>query len=778
MKRKNLGKKIMAAIMAAALACPSLQGMAVSAAELEGMQMGLEESQATGEMQAEATEAYAENRAADDARDTAADAVELPLNQEKEWALQSGEDVDVIRFTATESLDTFYNFTLKNTGTESTLEVKVSKSADFMDSDIIYEDSANAKQSCEGNLVKLEAGHTYYIRITPYGGFNQEAPYKLRIDTAEDDVKDTGSEAEKIALDQDVEKSLQNKKDVDVFCFTAAENPDTFYGFNFNNVGTESTQEIAISKGMDFLEEDIIYQTDIKAKQSSSYNLVKLEAGHTYYIRINCASYGGFNQEAPYKLRIDTAEDDVKDTGSEAKSIQVGKSVSNAIQNSEDVDIFCFKTPNTDSFYEFKLVNKEKGIIEYAVYDNMELTGENIVGGSVSDKEEAVKDLYKLQRNKTYYIKINFVSYISYEKAVPYTLLVSSRLDDVNNSINNGDDNAKNFTLLQPGTEVKKGIQNKADVDYFQFKVTENNYFYTLKFSNKSDRTLEYGIWDNQDYVGNAVEEGTAFAKDAPTINFGKLETGKNGKAKIYYVKICHPYYNEFAATENYSLKLTKVKDDVTDTISSAKTLTLGKTKAFKLQNTKDEDYFKFKTTDFNNYTIDFTKLTKKGNVSITIYKSKKEGDAVFSYTCSGSSRTVDSQAKKLKGLSRYATYYIKVSGDIEAGYEIGIDATAPASKTIKVAEPKKVKLSWSKIARATGYQVYRAERKNGKDGKFKLVKTIKKASIVSYVDSGKELKKGKVFSYKVRAYRTVKGKKYYTAFSKIQSKKIQAKKN
>lgn len=761
MKRKNLGKKIMAAVVAAALACPSMQGMAVSAAELGGVQMELAEGQA------EAVEAYA--------GDGRLEAIELPLNQESGEALQSREEAHVFCFRATDSPDTFYNFTFKNTGTEGVLEVQVNKSADFMDEDIIYTAGIDAKRSCEKNLVKLEAGHMYYIRINcaSYSGFSQEAPYKLRVDTVEDDVKDTGMEAEKIALGREVEKGLQDREDVDVFCFTAAENPDTFYEFTFNNVGTEGIQEVAIIKGMDFQEEDIIYQAGIGAKDSLTENLVKLEAGHTYYIRVNHASYSDFAQESPYRFRIGAVEDDVKDTAADAKSIQVGKEASYALQNREDVDIFCFRTPNTDSFYEFKAANKEEGVIEYAVYDNQDLTGESIVSGGVDSKREVLEDLYKLQRNKTYYIKINFAPYSTYKKTVPYALLVSSRLDDANNAINNGDDQAKNFTLLQPGTAVKKGIQNKADVDHFQFKVAENGYFYTLKFANNSGGTLEYGVWDNQDYVGNPVEQGAAAAKEAPVINFGKLAAAGKGKAKTYYVRISHASYSGFAATENYSLNLTKAKDDVTDSISSAKALTLNTAKSFKLQNVEDEDYFKFTTTDFEDYTVDFTKAGKKGNVTITIYKNKKEGDPVLSYTCSGSSRTVSPQARQLKGLSRYKTYYIKVSGDIEAGYEIGINAVAPASKKIKMAAPKKVKLSWSKVARATGYQVYRAVQKNGKDGKFKLVKTVKKPSTVSYVDS-KGLKKGTVYSYKVRAYRKVKGKKTcYTAFSKIQSKKI-----
>ena len=63
------------------------------------------------------------------------------------------------------------------------------------------------------------------------------------------------------------------------------------------------------------------------------------------------------------------------------------------------------------------------------------------------------------------------------------------------------------------------------------------------------------------------------------------------------------------------------------------------------------------------------------------------------------------------------------------------------------------------------GYQVYRATKKNGK---YKLVKVVKGNKKVSYTNT--KLKKNKKYYYKVRAYRTVKGKKVYGAFSSKKS--------
>lgn len=79
----------------------------------------------------------------------------------------------------------------------------------------------------------------------------------------------------------------------------------------------------------------------------------------------------------------------------------------------------------------------------------------------------------------------------------------------------------------------------------------------------------------------------------------------------------------------------------------------------------------------------------------------------------------------------------------------------------------RNVKLGWKKVSGATGYEVYRA---TSKKGKYKKIKVISKASIISYTD--KKLTAKKNYYYKVRSYKTVSGKKVYSSFSIIKSVK------
>lgn len=71
------------------------------------------------------------------------------------------------------------------------------------------------------------------------------------------------------------------------------------------------------------------------------------------------------------------------------------------------------------------------------------------------------------------------------------------------------------------------------------------------------------------------------------------------------------------------------------------------------------------------------------------------------------------------------------------------------------------IKNTWSKVKGAEGYEVYRA---TGKDKELKRVKTIKSGKTVTWTD--KKVKKGKAYSYAVRAYKMEGKEKIYSKFS------------
>ena len=86
----------------------------------------------------------------------------------------------------------------------------------------------------------------------------------------------------------------------------------------------------------------------------------------------------------------------------------------------------------------------------------------------------------------------------------------------------------------------------------------------------------------------------------------------------------------------------------------------------------------------------------------------------------------------------------------------------------VKNSSKKTATVTWKKVKGATGYVVYRATKKNGK---YKAVKTITKASTTKF--KNKKLKKKKKYYYKVRAIKKVGKKVTYSKYSKAVSVKI-----
>ena len=129
------------------------------------------------------------------------------------------------------------------------------------------------------------------------------------------------------------------------------------------------------------------------------------------------------------------------------------------------------------------------------------------------------------------------------------------------------------------------------------------------------------------------------------------------------------------------------------------------------------------------------------------------------------------------KSLATGTTYYYKVRAyrtvdkkKVYSSYSSVVSAK-PVLKTPSVkltSGSKKATIKWEKISGASGYEVYRA---TSKSGKYSKLKTITKNSTVSYVNSS--LTKNKTYYYKVRAYRTVNGKKIYSSYSVAKSVKV-----
>lgn len=168
---------------------------------------------------------------------------------------------------------------------------------------------------------------------------------------------------------------------------------------------------------------------------------------------------------------------------------------------------------------------------------------------------------------------------------------------------------------------------------------------------------------------------------------------------------------------------------------------------------------------------------TGKKNIKVTwnkaanaekyeVYRSyKKDSGYAKIATITANSYT---DSKSTAGKTAYYKI-VSLKGTAKSAYSSAASAyklKAPAKVKAKV-KKRTLTLTYSKESKASGYEIYRATKKNGK---YKKVATIKKAKTTKKVF--KKMKKG-TYYYKVRAYKSAGKKKIYTDYSKTVRVKV-----
>jgi len=156
------------------------------------------------------------------------------------------------------------------------------------------------------------------------------------------------------------------------------------------------------------------------------------------------------------------------------------------------------------------------------------------------------------------------------------------------------------------------------------------------------------------------------------------------------------------------------------------------------------------------------------------IYRSTSKSSGYKAVKTVSSGSTVSYSNSSLKAGVKYyykVRAYRTVDGTkVYSSYSSVVSATTKlGTPTLKLtAGSKKATVKWSKVSEASGYVIYRSTKKSSG---YKAIKTVKSGSTVKYVN--KKLKKGKKYYYKVRAYKTVNGKKVYSSYSTVKSVKV-----
>lgn len=165
-------------------------------------------------------------------------------------------------------------------------------------------------------------------------------------------------------------------------------------------------------------------------------------------------------------------------------------------------------------------------------------------------------------------------------------------------------------------------------------------------------------------------------------------------------------------------------------------------------------------------------KITWGKAAGATGYQVFRSTSATSGFTSLGSFTEL---SKVSTGLKTGTKYYYKVRAYVEkngtryySGYSSVVNATpvpaAPTNVKAVSASATSIKVTWSKVAGATGYQVWRATSSNG------TYTNLGSFTSLSKVSTG--LKTGTTYYYKVRAYTEVNGTRYYSAYSTVVSAK------
>ncbi len=177
-------------------------------------------------------------------------------------------------------------------------------------------------------------------------------------------------------------------------------------------------------------------------------------------------------------------------------------------------------------------------------------------------------------------------------------------------------------------------------------------------------------------------------------------------------------------------------------------------------------------SASYNSNKITWNKVTGASGYEVMRATSKTGTYKTVKTITSGSTLSYTNTSLKTG-----STYYYKVRAyrtvdgkKVYSRYS-SIVSSKPVLNTPSItltAGSKKATVKWSKVSGANGYEIYRT---TSKTGKYSKVKTVIKSSTVSYTNSN--LTKRKTYYYKVRAYRTINGKKVYSSYSTVKSVKV-----
>lgn len=592
------------------------------------------------------------------------------------------------------------------------------------------------------------------------GGESKEAAVQMNV---AGDLSDASIEASKVVTTLNGERW---------FKFTTS-NRDSFYRVYMKNISVQNTNygQKGLNVALYTEAGEQLWNANQIRENCESYVYLDLSPNTVYYLMCDPAVDGGNAY-----LSVAESVDDVKDTQSEAAPISLNQEYIYGLQGSSDVDYFYFTTTGNNSYYQIDCANISVAKPSYNYAMDIYLLTQD--GEQVAQfyKLGTASECYKLASNATYYIKVSTRANLG-----NYKFKVTEIVDNAPDAMTT----AKSLDL----GELENGsFEVNGDVDWFKFKTNAaGNYVISTKNINvRYYRFDVYNVYE-EDLWGSSCGTGTTsfvLKLDANTEYYIRCRSSSNYTGN-YTVSATSASISEAKvklSKDSYTYNGKERKPSVTVTMNQV-TLVEGTDYTVSYSNNTKVGTAKVKITGKGNYEGTQTKKFKITKANMSDVTVSKVSNQTYTGKNIKPSVTVKLGSKKLKKDTDYtisysnnknmgtATIKIKAKGNNLTGSKKITFKIVPKKVTISKAEnsgSKKAKITWKKDSSVTGYEVYRSTKKNSG---YKLVTTIKKNKTTSYTD--KNLTKNKTYYYKVRAYKTVNGKKVYGSYSSVKTVKI-----
>lgn len=686
-----------------------------------------------------------------ESNDTFDTANTIALEKTYSGSIQKSSDKDYYKVTLTADGALRVNFAHPSvSGRESNYVWKVSLYKDSDRSNAIYSQSIyGGDMNTALPQMGLKAG-SYYVCVES-ATLSDTSTYQISTSFIKSSYwemepnNSTTTATEIKNLDKTYSGSIYKLADVDYYKVTLASAGGLGLTFSHDVVsGSEASSlwKVSIYEASN-LRTAVYSQTISGGDKKTVTPQIGLKAG-TYYIAVASANSLSFCSDT-YKLKVNYSksaywEIEGNDTFDTATSIKSGKTYYGSMMGTKDYDYYKIKMEKKGYLkLNIKQSSEKSGkIYRVKVYnaDKQELFSTEVPG------TDADFSTCKLGLGKgNYYIRIE--TYISNLYTGTYKLTATATAASDWESESNDDLTSADKMTVGKTINGVCDTNYADDYDYYTFTMDKQAYV-TVSLSHKnlngSNTAWSVYLYDSK---GNKVDRKNSYLsvkQDGTYAETNKIKLPKG----TYYIRV---NATEYGTGEEYGLTVNKL---------SAKKPVIRSVKS----------------TEYNKVKVSWNAVA--GAEKYMIYRStSKDG----SYTKVKTISNVSTTSWTDKDVKTGKTYYYKMKAvvttnkTVTSGYSSVKSAKCVPAKpgSVKVTSPnkKQLKVSWKKVSGASGYEVYRA---TSKDGKYKKVKTIGKGKTVTYTD--KKVSSGKTYYYKVRSYRTVNGKKVYSGYSSIVSKK------